>query len=166
MTCTICNHPQVNEINNELLCRKWGAEGYSLEEIAHRYGVKVRDLQIHALMHVPVEQCSADAQSIAQKINMSEADILRQTSNNYYITLCTIGDKINQMLRTDESLRGITKPLVDLYLGAGAEIRNATECLVKMNQAINGENNSGLTALASLVNTIRGSESNKSEDES
>ena len=53
-------------------------------------------------------------------------------------------------------MRSINKSVVDLYLGAGAEIRNATDCLVKMNQAINGEDSSGLSALAGLVNAIRG----------
>lgn len=161
MTCVVCQHDQRADIENELLCRQWGAEGFTLESIAEKYKVPERDLQVHALMHLPVQVVRGEAESIAQKINMTEAEVLRQTASNYYITLQQIGAKINKMLASgDSELRGITKPLVDLYLGAGAEIRNSTDCLVKMNQAINGENNSGLNALAALVTTLKGSDNN------
>lgn len=159
MTCIVCQHEQRADIENELLCRQWGAEGFTLESIAEKYKIPVRDLQIHALMHLPVQVVKGETESLAKKINMSEAELLRQTASAYYITLQQISAKINKMLSSDDSeLRGITKPLVDLYLGAGAEIRNSTDCLVKMNQAINGENNSGLNALAALVTTLKGSD--------
>lgn len=157
MTCVICTHPQRAEIENELLCRQWGASEVTLESISDKYGVPMRDLQVHALMHVPVQQVSGEASSIAQKINLVEADALRNTISNYYVTLTNLGRRINKMIADDDdSLRGLNKSVIDLYLGTGAEIRNATDCLVKMNQAINGEDSSGLSALASLVNTIRG----------
>lgn len=160
MTCTICNHPKRTEIENALLCRQWGAEGFTLESISDEFSVPIRELQVHALMHLPVQTVQGDTSSLAQKINMSEAEMLRQTASNYYGTLQNIGLKINKLLAGDDAdMRCINKALVDLYLGAGAEIRNATDCLVKMNQAINGEDNSGLSALAALVQTIRGAES-------
>lgn len=159
MTCTICNHPKRTEIESALLCRQWGAEGFTLDSIAKEFSVPIRELQVHALMHLPVQTVQGDTSSLAQKINMSEAELLRQTASNYYVTLQNIGLKINKLLTGEDSdLRVINKPLVDLYLGAGAEIRNSTDCLVKMNQAINGEDNSGLSALAALVTTLRGSE--------
>ena len=157
MTCVVCQHVDRVAIENELLCRQWGASGFTLESIAEKYGVPVRDLQVHALMHLPVQQVSGESASIAQKINMVEADALRQTISNYYITLQNLSTRINKEIADENStLRSINKSVVDLYLGAGAEIRNATDCLVKMNQAINGEDSSGLSALAGLVNVIRG----------
>lgn len=157
MTCVICQHEHRAEIESALLCRQWGAEGVTLESISEEFSVPVRDLQVHALMHLPVQQVAGESASLAQKMQLVEADALRNTISNYYITLVSVGQKINEAVAHGE-MRLITKPLVDLYLGTGSEIRNATECLVKMNQAVNGESDSGLAALAALVTSIRGSD--------
>ena len=166
MTCTICNHKDRTSIENELLCRQWGAEDFTLESIADKFSVPIRDLQVHALMHIPVQTITGDTTSIAQKINMAEADILRQTAANYFITLQNLGMKLNKLMVEDEGagLVRISKPIVDLYLGAGSEIRNSVDSIVKMNQAINGEDHSGLNAIASLVTTLRGNGPGESND--
>ena len=157
MTCPICTHPHRREIEDDLMCRQWGTSGVTLESIAEKFGVEARDLQVHALMHLPVQQLSNESMSIAQKVNVAEADVLRKTIYNYYITLQNLGMRINADIADRESsMRSINKGVVDLYLGAGAEIRNATDSLVKMNQAVNGENNSGMEAFAGLVAAIRG----------
>lgn len=162
MNCVICQHERRSEIENELLCRQWGVDGYSLDAISEKYSVPVRDLQVHALMHIPVQQVTGDASSITQKIGMAEADMLRQTASTYYTTLQGLSERINRAVLSedDAGLRIINKPLVDLYLGTGSELRATVDSLVKMNQAVNGEDNSGLSALAALVNTVRGSKEN------
>lgn len=169
MTCSICNHPKREEIERACLLRNYGDTEVTLRDIAKEYDVDLKDLQVHALMHIPLEGANASAvdstESIAGKIKMREADLVRQTMESAYVTFKNIGDKINAIAAqhtTDApTLTQITKPIADLYLGTSREIRECADTLMKMNLALNGEENAGLNAIVGLVNAIRNSDGDK-----
>lgn len=165
MTCSICNHPKREEIERACLLRSFGDTEVTLADIAKEFSVDLRDLQVHVLMHTSLDEATEEdsekVNSIASKIKMREADILRQVMENSYVTFKNIGDKINSIVSlhtTDEpTLQQITKPLADLYLGTSQSIRDTAEKLMKMDLMINGEEEKGLSSIANLVNVIRGS---------
>lgn len=164
MTCSICNHPKRKEIEQACLLRNFGDTEVTLRDIATEYAVDLKDLQVHVLMHIPLEESASESldstQSIAGKIKMREADILRNVMEESYVTFKNIGTKINTIVAqhtTDApTLNQITKPLADLYLGTSQSIRDTAEKLMKMDLMVNGEKDQGLSSIASLVEVIRG----------
>lgn len=166
MTCSICNHPKRAEIERACLLRDFGDTEVTLRDIAREYKVDLKDLQVHVLMHLPLEEANAQnantAESIAGEIRRREADILRQVMEDSYVTFKNIGSKINAIVAQHSTASPtfvqITKPLTDLYLGASQSIRDTAEKLMKMNIVVNGEKDEGLSALANLVSVIRGND--------
>lgn len=172
MVCNICNHAERPAIENALLCRSLGDATMTIESIAKEFNVNSRELQVHALMHIPVadltgmpEDIDADKVSITSKLKLREASILEQTMNEYYATLKNLGAKINREVLSADFMasRGFAKNVVELYINCGVNIRETANSLVKMNIAVNGEGGSGADALGALVNAIRGS-SPKADD--
>ena len=165
MTCSICNHPKREEIEKACLLRSFGDTEVSLADIAKEFGVSLRDLQVHVLMHTTIEESTAEesdkVNSIASKIKLREANILRQVMEDSYVTFKNIGDKINSIVSmhtvNEPTIVQITKPLADLYLGTSQSIRDTAEKLMKMDLMVNGEEDKGLASLANLVNVIHGS---------
>lgn len=165
MTCSICNHPKRAEIEKACLLRNFGDCEVTLRDIASEFAVDLKDLQVHVLMHIPLEESTSESleftQSIAGKIKMREADILRNVMEESYVTFKNIGSKINTIVaqhsNDNPTLVQITKPLADLYLGTSQSIRDTADKLIKMDLAINGEKDAGLGAVADLVVAIRGS---------
>lgn len=166
MVCNICNHPQRTAIENALLCRSLGDADLTIESIAKEFNVSSRDLQVHALMHIPVSDMSGmpddtdmDNISITSKLKLREASVLEQTMNEYYATLKNLGAKINRQVLSEDfsASRGFAKGVVELYISCGLNIRETANTLVKMNTAVNGEGGSGADALGALVDAIRGS---------
>lgn len=163
-TCNICNHPKRAEIERACLLRDFGDTEVTLRDIAEEYKVDLKDLQVHVLMHIPMEEANADAnavgQSIAGEIKKREAEILRQVMEDSYVTFKNLSSKINTIISqhtTNEPTFGqITKPVTDLYLGTSQSIRDTADKLIKMNLAVNGEKDEGLSALANLVGVLRG----------
>lgn len=165
MTCTICNHPRREEIEKACLLRSFGDTEITLRDIAEEFEVDLKDLQVHVLMHMPLEDSNASqlekTESIAGKIKMREADILRQVMEDQYVTFKNLSGKINSIVSqhtTDApTLVQITKPLADLYLGTSQSIRDTAEKLLKMDLMVNGEKDEGLASVAALVTAIHGS---------
>lgn len=165
MTCSICNHPRRAEIEKACLLRNFGDCEVTLRDIAQEYAVDLKDLQVHVLMHIPLEESNMESldstQSIASKIKMREADILRSVMEESYVTFKNIGSKINTIVaqHTNESptLVQITKPLTDLYLGTSQSIRDTADKLMKMDLMINGEKDAGVSSVVELVKAIHGS---------
>lgn len=164
MTCKICNHKKRAEIERACLLRNYGDTEVTLRDIAREYGVDLKELQVHVLMHIPLEESARakkdDTVSIASEIKRREADILRSMMEDTYVTFKNANDKISAIIgrHTSESptLNQLTKPLVDLYLGASQSIRDTADSLIKMNNTVNGEKDEGLQALAALGKAIRG----------
>lgn len=165
MTCRICNHKKRQHIEKACLLRNFGDCEVTLRDIAEEYKVDLKDLQVHVLMHLPLEETTTSdvesTQSIAGKIKMREADILRNVMEESYVTFKNIGSKINAIVAQhscdNPTLVQITKPLADLYLGTSQSIRDTAEKLMKMDLMINGEKDSGLSSVAALVTAIHGS---------
>lgn len=165
MTCSICNHPRRAEIEKACLLRNFGDYEVSLRDIAKEYNVDLKDLQVHVLMHIPLEESATESveatQSLAGKIKMREAEILRSVMEESYVTFKNIGAKINTIVAqhsTDApTLPQITKPLADLYLGTSQSIRDTADKLMKMDLMVNGEKDAGLASVAALVNAIHDS---------
>lgn len=106
--------------------------------------------------------------SLATQMKLREADMLLAVANEYLTTLKTIGKKINGIANkanNDEIdsdiafTRLITKPMVDLYIGAGSEIRATIKTLADVNQIINGkeedQSSAGLRALAEALSASK-----------
>lgn len=103
--------------------------------------------------------------SLVRKMKLREADMLMAVANEYLVTLKTIGRRINKLASTssidveDEEkqlklARLLTKPIVDLYVGIGGEIRQTVKATAELDRLLNGpeENpNSGLQALAAAI---------------
>lgn len=165
MTCSICNHPKRVEIEKACLLRNFGDTEVTLRDIAKEFDVDLKDLQVHVLMHIPLEDANTSSmentQSIAGKIKMREADILRNVMEESYITFKNIGAKINTIVAQHSAdtptLAQITKPLADLYLGTSQSIRDTADKLIKMDLMVNGEKDAGLSSVAALVTAIHGS---------
>lgn len=165
MTCSICNHPKRAEIEKACLLRNFGDCEVTLRDIAKEFDLDLKDLQVHVLMHIPLEESAGESvestQSIAGKIKMREADILRNVMEESYVTFKNIGSKINTIVAQHSvdtpTLVQITKPLADLYLGTSQSIRDTAEKLMKMDVIVNGEADKGLSSVAALVTAIHGS---------
>lgn len=163
MPCVICNHPERRAIEEHLLVSNYGTESMSMSEIAEKFDVSVQDLQVHALMHTPIVQLEDDTvgDSIAGAVKKREANLLSAMADEYYVTLKATGKCIRQTMQENElgGAKLITKQMVDLYVGTGNNLRQTLESIVAMNQKLNGEQDSGVKALADIVNAIRGSQS-------
>lgn len=165
MTCSICNHPRRAEIEKACLLRNFGDYEVTLRDIAQEFEVDLKDLQVHVLMHIPLEESNVESldstQSIAGKIKMREADILRSVMEESYVTFKNIGSKINTIVAQhsvdNPTLVQITKPLTDLYLGTSQSIRDTADKLMKMDLMLNGEKDAGVSSVVELVKAIHGS---------
>jgi len=103
--------------------------------------------------------------SLTRKMKLREADMLMAVANEYLVTLKTMGRRINKLASIssidveDEEkqlklARLLTKPMVDLYVGIGGEIRQTVKATAELDRLLNGpeENpNSGLQALAAAI---------------
>lgn len=165
MTCSICNHPKRAEIERACLLRNFGDTEVTLKDIAKEFDLDLKDLQVHVLMHIPLEDVNNEnmekVESIASKIKNREAEILHNLMENEYVTFKNISGKINQIVSQHTvdapTMTQITKAVADLYLGTSQSIRDTAEKLMKMDLMMNGDADRGLSQIASLVTAIHGS---------
>lgn len=166
--CKICNSSNQQTIEAALLA------GTPIDEVAKSFEVPLNDLKIHAVMHLSAFKSKASADgsessvepeeslSIAQKLKLQEAVTLRNTYNEYYSTLKKLGAHINrQITESDKSGmvlgRLLEKSTIDLYLGAGVQIRETIKSLAEIDSIVNGKEDSSAGSIAALVSAIRGS---------
>ena len=165
MTCSICNHPKRAEIERACLLRNFGDTEVTLKDIAKEFDVDLKDLQVHVLMHIPLEDVNTENMekvgSIAGKIKNREAEILHNLMETEFVTFKNISGKINQIVSQHTvdapTMTQITKAVADLYLGTSQSIRDTAEKLMKMDLMMNGDADKGLSQIASLVTAIHGS---------
>ena len=182
--CSICNRSDRAEIENAIL--NISAEsGLTVESIAEQYELNIDELRNHALFHTPLVapcdvvtpttelQLSPDAEarvpaSLARKMKLREADILATVNNEYLITLKSMGRRINRLANVSsidaedetkkvELAKLLTKPMVDLYIGLGGEIRQNVKAMAEVDRMLNGPQDSGSNGLMALADAIRGS---------
>lgn len=158
--CSICAHPHKELIEQAM------EQGKSVEEVADEFQVSLEELKMHAVFHVP----SADADSLTRKIKLREADMLSEVSQEYLATLKTMGRRINKLASVssmdveDEEkqlkiAKLLTKPMVDLYVGLGGEIRQTVKTMAELDRMLNGPQDnlgSGLSALAAAIHNSNG----------
>ena len=182
--CSICNRSDRGEIENAIL--NISAEsGLTIEAIAMQYQVDLTELRNHALFHTPlVAPCDIVTQttelqlnpeaeskvptSLARKMKLREADILATVNNEYLVTLKAMGRRINRLANVSsidaedeakkvELAKLLTKPMVDLYIGLGGEIRQNVKAMAEVDRMLNGPQDSGSNGLLALAEAIKGS---------
>lgn len=185
-SCPICMHKKRAQIERDCLLLNYGDDPscHSLQDIANTYNVKYKDLQVHVLMHIPLEESMQDIMqevapvantadgntttsneptSIAGQIRLREAHILKQVMEDSYATFKNLSMKLNNIISRhtpdNPTLQQITKPVTELYLGASQSIRATADTLIKMNLCINGEKDEGLASITKLVAAIHRSSS-------
>ena len=182
--CRICDRTDRADIENAILNISVES-GITVETIAEQYKADVQELRNHALFHTPLVapcdivtqttdlQLSPEAESrvpasLARKMKLREADILATVNNEYMVTLKAMGRRINRLASVssidaeDEAKRVelaklLTKPMVDLYIGLGGEIRQNVKALAEVDRMLNGPQENGNNGLQALADAIRGS---------
>lgn len=182
--CKICNRTDRADIENAIL--NISAESkLTVESIAEQYDVDVQELRNHALFHTPLVascdivtpttelQLNPDAEakvptSLARKMKLREADIIATVSNEYLVTLKAMGRRINRLASVSsidcedadkevKLTKLLTKPMVDLYIGLGGEIRQNVKTMAEVDRMLNGPQENGNNGLQALADAIRGS---------
>lgn len=185
--CTICNHPDRAEIENAILSMADGSK-ISIEAIAEQYDVSLADLKMHALFHTPLVDAAdieelRDAgdteqtevvkatprDSLTRRMKLREADLLAAVGNEYLVTMKTMGRRINKLAQVSEIdiedndrqlklAKLLTKPMVDLYVGLGGEIRQTVKTMAELDRLLNGPEDSATSGLVALAKAIQGSD--------
>ena len=107
--------------------------------------------------------------SLTRKMKLREADMLAAVSNEYLVTLKAMGRRLNKLAAVssidtedeDKQYRLsklLTKPMVDLYVGLGGEIRQNVKAMAELERMLNGPQDSTGGGLLALAQAIRGSD--------
>ena len=178
MPCMICSHPQRREIEDYLMTFDTPGFSMSLKEIAAKFGVGLQDLQVHSLMHAAsmrVEDAPLPEgiTSISADLKKSEASLLYTVAQDYLHTLTVAGAELRQRLKPSSrkdpendtiSLRPLPKEMVELYIGAGNNLRQTIGTIVDMNQKISEESDPALKALKGLIQAVKGGKGDVADD--
>ena len=180
--CSICNRSDRADIENAILNIS-SETGMTIQKIAEQFQCSEADLRTHALFHTPLvapldattsEAETSDADvlagktSLARKMKLREADILSTVNNEYLVTLKAMGRRINKLANISsidaedaekrvELAKLLTKPMVDLYVGLGGEIRQNVKAMAEVDRMLNGPQENGNSGLQALADAIRGS---------
>lgn len=182
--CGICNRSDRAEIENAILNISVES-GLTIDKIAEQYQLDLQELRNHALFHTPlVAPCDIVTQttelqlnpeaeakvptSLARKMKLREADILATVNNEYLVTLKAMGRRINRLANVSsidaeddakkvELAKLLTKPMVDLYIGLGGEIRQNVRAMAEVDRMLNGPQDGGSNGLLALAEAIKGS---------
>ena len=159
--------------------------GITVDTIAEQFKLDMSDLKNHALFHTPLvapldivvpstelqlnpEKESTVPTSLARKMKLREADILNTVNNEYLVTLKAMGRRINRLANISaidaedeakkvELAKLLTKPMVDLYIGLGGEIRQNVRAMAEVDRMLNGPQDTGNNGLLALAEAIKGS---------
>lgn len=158
MACRICSHPHRAEIESAILD---SPKTETLQELSKKYDVDVTELQAHACMHSPLGVETKDfvnRGSITREAKTHEVDMLMAAACNYANTIEVLGTKISKEAEKSDMVtfsRNVARSTVDLYLGAGGELRNTIKEIANINAILNGPKDSTATGLEALANAIR-----------
>ena len=155
-SCALCNDPRLDQIEEDINNRM------PLEEVAEKYTLEEEEVRRHAVLHMNAEQ-EGSYISIARKTKLKEALMLEDTLIEYSDTLKKMSTHIHRNL--DDSVDNpavfsklLTKPVADLYVSLGGEIRQTVKTLAELDVQLNGpknDNSNGLIALAEAINNSR-----------
>lgn len=170
MKCSICNSPDRAEIENAILQMSADvpeSERYTLERIADQFNCNIDDLKVHALFHAPLTfSGESDHSSLTRKVKLKEVDALAAVSNEYLVTLKSIGRRINKLSSVSsidaedqekmlQIAKLLTKPMVDLYIGLGGEIRQNAKTMAELDHMLNGPKDGTANGIAALAQAIK-----------
>lgn len=195
--CAVCTHVDRADIENAILSMTSSKDSMTLESISERFEVPLEDLKMHAVFHTPLvseedlesaplystaldqprdesELLGEPAEpmkpksSLARQMRLRETDMLTEVSNEYMVTLKSMGRRLNRLIAVQEVLgedddqalrlsKLLTRPMVDLYIGLGGEIRANVKAVADIERAINGPKDSTSTGLLALAEAIKGS---------
>lgn len=166
--CKICSRKDRADIENAVLSIS-SENGLTVDSIAGYYECDINELKNHVLFHTPLLASSEQTEpSLARKMKLREADILTTVSNEYLVTLKAMGRRINRLASVStidiededkklELTKYLTKPMVDLYVGLGGEIRQNVKALAEVDRMLNGPQENQNTGLFALAEAIKGS---------
>lgn len=165
MECKICTHPQRAEIEKAILRITSDNPSLTIVAIAEEYGVSETDIKKHAILHqaltVDPTAISEGCETLARRAKIREATILEDVVMEYYGTLKNLGTKINKMAVDPDEIKFtklLTKPVADMYIGLGSEIRQTVNAMAELDRILNGpkeDNASGLAALAAAISASK-----------
>ena len=107
--------------------------------------------------------------SLTRRMKLREADLLAAVGNEYLVTMKTMGRRINKLAQVSEIdiedndrqlklAKLLTKPMVDLYVGLGGEIRQTVKTMAELDRLLNGPEDSATSGLVALAKAIQGSD--------
>lgn len=186
MLCKICSSPHRAEIENAILSMVADAppsDVRSIESIAKHFEVPLEELKMHALFHTPLvgeadvtalkseepSEPEKPRESLTRKMKLREADMLAAVGNEYLVTLKAMGRRINKLAQVSsidiedqekqlQLAKLLTKPMVDLYVGLGGEIRQTVKTMAEIDRMLNGPQDNLGGGLNALAAAIRGSD--------
>ena len=111
----------------------------------------------------------APRDSLTRRMKLREADLLAAVGNEYLVTMKTMGRRINKLAQVSEIdiedndrqlklAKLLTKPMVDLYVGLGGEIRQTVKTMAELDRLLNGPEDSATSGLMALAKAIQGSD--------
>ena len=118
---------------------------------------------------LPKSDAERSRDSLTRRLKLREADMLAAVGNEYLVTLKTMGRRINKLAQVssidieDEEkqlklAKLLTKPMVDLYIGLGGEIRQTVKTMAELDRILNGPEDSAASGLVALAKAIQGSD--------
>lgn len=158
--CRICNHPFRSHIENALFKITEDTATEIVERISKKFALDVDEIHDHMLFHSP----TSDGDSIVRQIKLKEADILQAAVMDQLNTMQDVGSRIRRFVNSEdpEDIRfekTLTKPVVDLYIGSGDNLRRGIQTLAEINQLLNGPKDTAANGMLALAEAIRGSAS-------
>lgn len=130
----------------------------------------IEQLEPDAPVTLELEQPKAQPRdSLTRRMKLREADMLAAVGNEYLVTLKTMGRRINKLAQVssidieDEEkqlklAKLLTKPMVDLYVGLGGEIRQTVKTMAELDRLLNGPEEGATSGLVALAKAIQGSD--------
>lgn len=166
-TCPICESPFRAEIETALFKMTPNDSSEMMNEVAKHYGVAIESLRDHVLFHTTLD--SKD--SLVRQIKMREADMLSMVALDQMTTVKMIGNRIRKAAGESSGSedwrfeKAVTKPIVDLYVGASDGLRKNVQTIADINQMLNGPKDDGLSGLAALANALNASRKTSEDPE-
>ena len=165
VVCSVCNHPRRAQIERYILNMCDRGEDVDLAVVADRWGLNLDDLKNHIILHSSLGLSSLGSklpkhQTLAQKIGVREADILLEVANEYMLTLRALGNELSDRIadKDEPIFRTLTKPVTDMYLGLGSEVRATIKTVGELNAMVNGPADNGASGLEAIASAIRQSQ--------
>lgn len=182
--CCVCESSDRAEIENAILHMTSSGDGYTIEQIAKMYDVDIDQLKLHAMFHTPLvsaedievsmrynsalDEACVRGDSLVRRMRLRETDVLQEVTTEYLVTLKAVGRRIHRLIdvkdnagddedQTYKMSKMLTRPVVDLYLGLGGELRQTVKTISDIERAINGPQNDTCSGLQALADAIKGS---------